>query len=42
MLLHVPLGIGKAVEAVALEDDVGEDAVDAALHLVREALPSRC
>ena len=31
------VGIGKAVERAAFEDDVGEDAVDAVLHLVREA-----
>ena len=34
---HVPLRIGKAFQAVALENHVREDAVDAALHLVREA-----
>ena len=35
---HVALGVGKAVERLAFEHDVGEDAVDAVLHLVREAL----
>ena len=40
--LHVPLGVGHAVEAAGFEDHVGEDAVDAVLHLAREARPSRC
>ena len=36
-LLHVVIGVGDAVERAAFEDDVGEDAVDAILHLVGEA-----
>ena len=36
-LVHVPLGILKPGERVALEDEVREDAVDPRLHLVREA-----
>ena len=34
---HVPVGVGDAVERAAFEHEVGEDAVDAVLHLVREA-----
>ena len=36
-LLHVPFWILKAAERVALKHDVGENSVDAGLHLVREA-----
>ena len=36
-LRHVPLGVGDAVQALALEHDVREDSVDPILHLVREA-----
>ena len=34
---HAAVGIGEAVERLALEHEVGEDAVDPVLHLVREA-----
>ena len=33
-LLHVPGGIAHAFQAAGLEDHVGDDAVDAVLHLL--------
>ncbi len=40
-LLQVPLGVEEAFEVARLENDVGQDAMDAVLHLAGEAVHHR-